>query len=91
MNNLPKAVAFSQFPSITAYDDDDEEQMDVLIADITEQCLRKFPSASGADKTFGFLDKDGMFYIGNKEAKIKETNIIVGDRNTLARLDYGSL
>ena len=25
-------------------------------------------------------DKDGKFYIGNKEAKIKENNIIVGDR-----------
>ena len=25
-------------------------------------------------------DKDGKFYIGNKEAKIKENNIIVGDK-----------
>ena len=25
-------------------------------------------------------DKDGMFYIGKKEAKIKENNIIVGDK-----------
>ena len=24
--------------------------------------------------------KDGRFYIGNKEAKIKENNIIVGDK-----------
>ena len=34
---------------------------------------------SGADKTFGLREKDGKFYIGNKEAKIKESNIIVGD------------
>ena len=35
---------------------------------------------SGADKTFGLRDKDGRFYIGNKEAKIKDNNIIVGDK-----------
>ena len=35
---------------------------------------------SGADKTFWLRDKDGRFYIGNKEAKIKENNIIVGDK-----------
>ena len=54
--------------------------MDVFIGDIAEQYLRKFASVSGADKTFGLRDKDGKFYIGNKEAKIKENNIIVGDR-----------
>ena len=35
---------------------------------------------SGADKTFGLRDKDGKFYIGNKEEKIKENNIIVGNK-----------
>ena len=35
---------------------------------------------SGADKTFGLRDKDGKFYNGNKEAKIKENNIIVGNK-----------
>ena len=35
---------------------------------------------AGSDKTFGLRDKDGKFYIGNKEAKIKENNIIVGDK-----------
>ena len=39
----------------------------------------KFASISGTDKTFGLRDKDGKFYIGNREAKIKENNIIVGD------------
>ena len=80
INNLPKAVIFPQFPSITAYDDDGEEEVDLFIGDIVEQYLRKFASASGADKTFGLRDNDGKFYIGNKEAKIKESNIIVGDR-----------
>ena len=54
--------------------------MDVFKGDITEQYLRKFASVSGADKTFGLRDKDGKFYIENREAKIKENNIIVGDR-----------
>ena len=81
MKNLPKTIAFSQFPSITAYDDDDgEEEEDVFIGDIAEQYLRKFATMSGADKTFGLRDMDGNFYIGNKEAKIKEKNIIVGNK-----------
>ena len=40
--------------------------------------MRKFATVSGADKTFGLQDKAGKFYIGNKEAKIKENNIIFG-------------
>ena len=54
--------------------------MDVFIGDIAEQYLRKFASVSGADNTFGLRYKDGKFYLGNKEAKIQENNIIVGDR-----------
>ena len=42
--------------------------------------MLKFASTSGTDKTFGLRDKDGKFYTGNKEAKIKENNIIVGDK-----------
>ena len=79
--NLTKAITLAQFPSITAYDDDDgEEEEDIFIRDIAEQYLRKFATVSGADKTFGLRDKDGKFYIGNMEAKIKENNIIVGNK-----------
>ena len=80
IKNLPRAITFPQFPFIPAYDDDGEEELDVFIGDIAEQYSRKFASASGTDKTFGLRDKDGKFYIGNKEAKIKENNITVGDR-----------
>ena len=76
MKNLPKAITFPQFPFITAYDDEGEEE-DVFMGDIAEQYLRKFSFKSGTDKTFRLQDKDGKFYIGNKEAKIKENNIIV--------------
>ena len=71
MKNLQKAITFPQFPSITAYDDDGEEEEGVFIADIGEQYLRKFATVSGAYKIFGLRDKDGKFYIGNKEAKIE--------------------
>ena len=53
MKNLPKAITIPQFPSITAYDDDGEDEVDVFIGDIAEQYLRKFASVSGTDKTFG--------------------------------------
>ena len=38
MKNLPKAITFPQYPSITAYDDDDgEEEEDEFIGDIAEE------------------------------------------------------
>ena len=80
MKNLPKAITFAQFSSITAYDDDGEEEEDAIIGDIAEQYLRKFASVSGADNTFRLRDNDGKFYIGNKDTKIKENHIIAGDR-----------
>ena len=61
-------------------ENDGKEGEDVFIWDITEQYLRKFAIVSGADKTFGLRDKDNRFYIGNMEAKIKEKNIIVGNK-----------
>ena len=60
MENLAKAITFPQFPSTTACDEEDV-------------FIRKFATVSGADKTFGLWDKDGKFYIGNKEAKIRKT------------------
>ena len=93
MKNLPKAITFPQFPSITADDDDDdsEEEEDVFIGDIAELYLRKFATVSGADKTFGLRDKDGRFYIWNKEAKIKNRNIIVGDKTYTGTLGLWKL
>ena len=85
MNNLSKALTFPQFPYITAYDDDSEEEVDVFVEDIAEQYLRKFPSVSGADKTFALRDKDDAFYIGNNYAKIRENNIIVDNREYTGR------
>ena len=44
MKNLPNAITFPQFPSITAYDDDGEEEVDVFIGDIAEQYLLPSPA-----------------------------------------------
>ena len=78
MKNVPKAVTFPHFSSITAYGE--EEGDVVVIVDIAQQYLRRFASESGTDKTFGLRDKDVKFYIENKETKIKENNIIVGGK-----------
>ena len=56
----------------------------MFIGDIADEFLRKFATVSGADKTFGLRDKDGRFYVGNKEAKIKENNTIVGDKEYIS-------
>ena len=69
MKNWQKAITFPQYPSITAYDDDGEEDEDVFIGDIAEQYLRKFASASGTDKTFGLQDKMISFTLVTRKQK----------------------
>ena len=66
MKHLPRAVTFSQYPSITACDDDCEEEGKAVIGNIAEQYLRTFASTSRTDNTFGLRDMDGKFYIGSK-------------------------
>ena len=69
MKNLPNALTFPQFPYITAYDDDGEEEKDVLIEVIAEQYLRKFASASGTDKKFGLRIRMVSFTLGTRKQK----------------------
>ena len=69
MKNLPKAIKFPQFPSITAYDGDGEEEVDVFIGNIAEQHLRKFAFTSGTDKTFGLGDRMVSFTSGTRKQK----------------------
>ena len=42
MKHLPKSVTFPQYPSITAYSDDGEEEWVAVIGEVAEQYLRKF-------------------------------------------------
>ena len=65
---MPQAITFPQFPSVTVYDDNGEEE-DAVIGDIAEQYLRTFFSVSVADETFGLRDKDGSFTLGTRKQK----------------------
>ena len=70
MENLPKAITFPQFPSLTAYDDDDcEEEEDVFIGDIAEQYLRKFATMSGADRHLDCGIRMVRFTLGTRKQK----------------------
>ena len=72
IENLPQAIAFPAYPSI------DIPKGDILqLGPTAVNALKQFLTKEGADKTFGLYDDKGKFYIGNKEAKIKDNNIIV--------------
>ena len=69
MNNLPIAITFPQFPSITAYGPDGEEEEDVFIEDITEQYLRKFAFTFGNNNTFGLRIRMSSFTLRTRKQK----------------------
>ena len=55
--------------SITAYDDDGEEEEDVFIGDIAEQYFRKIASKSGTDKTLDCEIRMVSFTLGPRKKK----------------------
>ena len=83
MPSLP-AITFPAFPSIrAAHDDDDDESQEeepTNIGSIAGKYLMKFASKDGVDKTFGLYDKDGAFYMGDKQVLISGNNLIVNDK-----------
>ena len=84
IENMPQplpAITFPAFPSIRA-DDDDESQGEEPpnIGSIAGKYLMKFASKDGVDKTFGLYDKDGAFYMGDKQVLISGNNLIVNDK-----------
>ena len=85
IENIPPlpAITFPAFPSIrAAHDDDDESQEEepTNIGSIAGKYLMKFASKDGVDKTFGLYDKDGAFYMGDKQVLISGNNLIVNDK-----------
>ena len=86
IENIPQplpAITFPAFPSIrAAHDDDDESQgkEPTNIGSIAGKYLMKFASKDGVDKTFGLYDKDGVFYMGDKQVLISGNNLIVNDK-----------
>ena len=75
IENLPQAITFPAFPSI------DMPKEDILrLGPTAVSALKRFLTKEGADKTYGIYDRDGKFYIGNKEVEIKDNNIIVDNK-----------
>ena len=58
-------------------DDDNQEEETIHIGDVAEKCLGQFASTSGVVKTFGLWDKNGMFFIGNKDVRLNKKTILL--------------
>ena len=72
IESLPHTIEFPAFPSIEL------PKEDILrLGPTAVSSLKRFLTKEGADKTYGIYDKDGKFYIGNKEVGIEDNNIIV--------------
>ena len=74
------AITFPAFPSIRADDDESNQGEPTNIGSIAGKYLMKFASKDGVDKTFGLYDKDGVFYMGDKQVLISGNNLIVNDK-----------
>ena len=74
------AITFPAFPSIRADDDESQGEEPTNIGSIAGKYLMKFASKDGVDKTFGLYDKDGAFYMGDKQVLISGNNLIVNDK-----------
>ena len=77
IEKIPKAITFPAFPSIEAYDKPIEGKDTQFIGDVAEKALRKYTTGDEADRKYGIYDKNGVFYIGNKQVVIKGNDIIV--------------
>ena len=75
IEKLPQAITFPAYPSI------DLPKEDVLeLGPNSVNALKRFLTKEGVDKTYGIYDKDGKFYIGTKEVKIKGDSIIIDNK-----------
>lgn len=77
MKNLPKAITFSQFPSITAKEDDDEEDETKHLGDIPNNTCDNLLLHQALIEPLDCGKRRASFFIGNKEARIKENNLLV--------------
>ena len=69
MKNFKKVITFPQYPSITAYDDDGEEEVDVFMGDIAEQYLQKFASSPALIRHFDCGIRMVSFTLGTRNQK----------------------
>ena len=57
-----------------------QEQRKKILGPIASEAFEKYTTSEGADKVFGMVKKDKNYYIGDKPIKIKDDNIIIGDK-----------
>ena len=81
IENLPKAIMFPTFPTITATSEPTERE-DVQYIDATaRQYLMRYATKKEADTTFGITSKGNEFYMGDRNIKIKGNDIEVLDND----------
>ena len=77
IEKLPEAI--QPISKATEEEEEEEEEEDeeneLLVGEIAEEYLKD----PNRDTTFGIRNKEGLYYIGNKQATIVNNNIVVGD------------
>ena len=69
IEKLPEAIQ----PIVKATEEEDEEEKSLGLGEIAEEYLKD----PNRDTTFGIYNKNGLYYIGNKQATIVNNNIMV--------------
>ena len=73
IEKLPEAI--QPLGKATEEEEDEEEEDELLLGEIAKKYLKD----PNRDTTFGIRNKEGLYYIGNKQATIVNNNIVVGD------------
>ena len=73
IEKLPEAI--QPLGKATEEEEEEDEEDELLVGEIAEEYLKD----PNRDTTFGIRNKEGLYYIGNKQATIVNNNIIVGD------------
>ena len=72
IEKLPQAI---QPTDEATEEEEEEEEEEEMIGEIAKKYLNR----SNPDKTFGIREKQGLYYVGNKQAIIFRNNIIIED------------
>ena len=73
IEKLPEAI--QPLGKATEEEEDEDEEDEVSVGEIAEEYLKD----PNRDTTFGIRNKEGLYYIGNKQATIVNNNIMVDD------------
>ena len=76
IESIPRGITFPAYPSIEL-----PKEGVLELGPNAVSALKRFLTKEGVDKTYGIYDKDGKFYIGNKEVEIKGDSIIIDNKS----------